>query len=60
MKISENVYCFNIKKEIKNIYKDLVNECITLRPKKIDTNYSLNFNVNSKYVQYLYGILLKI
>ena len=60
MKISENIYCFNIKKEIKNIYKDLVNECITLRPKKIDTNYSLNFNLNSKYIQCLYDILLKI
>jgi hypothetical protein len=60
MNLSKNIYCFNIKKEIKNIYKDLIYECITFRPKKIDINYGLNFEINSKYVQYLYNILLKI
>jgi len=57
MKLNKYIYNFNIKKEISNIYDNIINECIEKRP-KIMNKLGNNFNLNSVYTNYIYNLFL--
>jgi hypothetical protein len=53
------LYTFNIEDALKNIKKPLVKECLNQR-KNLNEKISYNFELHSKYTNYLYNIFYNI
>jgi len=51
------IYHFNLKKELKKIYKDLLEECKNSRPSKM-INDDYNYLLHTKYNEKLYEIFI--
>ena len=54
----EIIYIVSLKKQLKPIESDLINECINQRP-AVMRRGDFNFLIDSKHTQYLYRLFLK-
>jgi hypothetical protein len=58
MKINDEIYKFNLKKQLKNIYSSLIEDCFKYK-NRLDPKFGNSYLLETKYNNYLYDIFIK-